>query len=150
MMEYLSQNLWVLWSVTAIVCLILELSSGDFFITCFAIGSIFSLITSLLDVPFWGQAFTFATLSILCIFFVRPSLVKWLHRTGEERLSNADALIGREGIVVDSIEKDNPGYVKIDGDEWKAYSRYGKDILKGDKVRVVSRDSIIITVEKLK
>ena len=34
MIEYFLQNMWQVWAVIAIACLILELSSGDFFIIC--------------------------------------------------------------------------------------------------------------------
>ena len=31
------QHFWLLWLIVAIVCLTLEMTSGDFFLTCFAI-----------------------------------------------------------------------------------------------------------------
>ena len=40
MMDYLANNMWQLWAVVAVAGLILELSSGDFFIICFAIGAV--------------------------------------------------------------------------------------------------------------
>ena len=40
MIDYLVQNLWTFWAVLAMVCLVLELSSGDFYITCFGIGAV--------------------------------------------------------------------------------------------------------------
>ena len=43
MMEYISQNLWLFWTVIMFICLILELSSGDFYVTCFAIGALISI-----------------------------------------------------------------------------------------------------------
>ncbi|MCH4148804.1 MAG: NfeD family protein [Prevotella sp.] len=149
MIEYLTENLWLLWTIIAMVCLILELSSGDFFVTCFAIGAICALISTLFGVPFWVQVIVFAVFSVLSILFVRPSLVKHIHSKDKERLSNADALIGREGIVIEPIEKGGSGYVKIDGDDWKAISKADEDILKGERVKVIHRESIIITVEKL-
>ena len=39
MIEFFTSNLWLIWVIISIVCLILELSSGDFFILCFAIGA---------------------------------------------------------------------------------------------------------------
>ena len=41
-MDYISQNLWLFWTVIMFICLILELSSGDFYVTCFAIGALIS------------------------------------------------------------------------------------------------------------
>ena len=33
MIEYLAQHLWQMWAVIAVVCLILELTAGDFFVS---------------------------------------------------------------------------------------------------------------------
>lgn len=149
MIEYFTQNLWLLWTIIAMVCLILELSSGDFFVTCFAIGAVCALVSTLFGAPFWVQVIIFAAFSVLSILFVRPSLLKHIHSKDKERLSNADALMGREGIVIEPIEKGGSGYVKIDGDDWKAITKEGEYIPKGEKVKVIGRESIIITVEKL-
>ena len=35
MTAYLASNLWAIWTAIAIICLIIELGSGDFFLTCF-------------------------------------------------------------------------------------------------------------------
>ena len=47
MLEYLLQHLWAIWTLVAMLCLIMEMSSGDFYITCFGIGAIVALIVSL-------------------------------------------------------------------------------------------------------
>ena len=47
----------------------------------------------------------------------------------------------------ETIEAEGYGRVAIDGDDWKAVSANGGRIEKGDNVKVVGRDSIIITVE---
>ena len=116
MLNYILENLWLLWTIIMFICLILELSSGDFFITCFAIGALVAVGVSFAGVPFWVQVVVWAVCSVLSIWLIRPRLLKALHRGGEERESNADALIGRVGEVVESIEADKPGYVKVDGD----------------------------------
>ena len=36
MLDYFSANLWQLWAILAVVCLIVELMTGGFFIICFA------------------------------------------------------------------------------------------------------------------
>ena len=35
MIEYFASNLWQAWAIMALICLILELTSGDFFFCCF-------------------------------------------------------------------------------------------------------------------
>lgn len=40
MADYIMNNVWQVWAIAAVICLILELSSGDFFIICFSIGAV--------------------------------------------------------------------------------------------------------------
>ena len=141
-------SLWILWAVGIFVCLILELTSGDFFITCFAIGGLFAVVAALIGLPFWLQVLVWAIFSLLSIRLIRPRLVRSLHRRGEQRESNADALIGREGVVIEDIQPEHSGYVKVDGDQWRAISR-GETIVKGKRVRIIDRESIIVTVEEV-
>lgn len=147
MIEYLTANLWLLWTLVAMICLILELSSGDFFVTCFAIGAICAILAAVLGLPLWLQVLIFAIGSVLSILFVRPSLLKHLHGRNRERVSNADALIGRVGTVTDAIEENGFGYVAIDGDSWRSHTASGAAVEAGTKVKVVARDSIVLTVE---
>ena len=149
MIDYLLSNLWLVWLIVAVICLIIEMTSFDFFVTCFAIGALGAMIGAIIGLPVWVQVLVWAIVSLLSIWFVRPSLTKYLHKGGEERASNADALIGREGKVIEDITPDKPGYVKIDGDEWRSVTANGQTIIKGTRVRVVSRDSIILTVETI-
>jgi len=146
MIEYFASNLWLFWVVICVLCLILEVSSGTFYILCFAIGAVFSVVSSSIGMPFWLQVIVFAVFSTLCLFFVRPFALKYLHRGEDKRTSNVDALIGRVGTVIDAIEAGGCGYVKIDGDEWKAITPDGSPIAKGEKVKVISMESIVVKV----
>ena len=97
MIDYFAANLWQLWTLVVVVCLILELTSGDFFILCFSIGALATAVVSAIGVGFYGQ------LAVLA----------------------------------------------IDGDDWKAVSADGSYVPSGQNVKVVGRESIIITVEKV-
>jgi membrane protein implicated in regulation of membrane protease activity len=148
MIDYFATHLWQLWLLVSFLCLILELTNGDFFIMCFAIGGVCASIASALGLGFYGDLLVFAVCSVLSLVFVRPSALKYLHKSGEERVSNADALIGRVGRVSEPIAAGGYGRVAIDGDDWKAVSADGNAIEKDARVIVCSLDSIIITVEK--
>ena len=147
MIEYFLQNMWQVWAVIAVVCLILELSSGDFFIICFSIGAVFAIISAVLGLSIYWQIFIFAIFSLLSVLFIRPVALRWLHKNDPNKPSNADALLGRTGRVTEAISAGSYGYVQIDGDLWKAVSQ--ADIAVGTTVRVVGRESTIITVEAL-
>ena len=148
MIDYFAANLWQLWILVVILCLLLELTSGDFFILCLAIGAIITAVISAIGVGFYGQLAVFVIASVLSIFFIRPPLLKRIHGKRRERPSNADALMGRIGRVSEAIEQNGYGRVAIDGDDWKAVSSDGSYIPLGQNVRVVGRESIIIEVEK--
>jgi len=147
MIEYLAQHLWQLWSVVAIVCLILELMAGDFFIICFSIGAFFAAVTAALGAGIYLQLLVFAVFTLVSLFWVRPFAQRYLHKGEDNRVSNADALMGRQGRVVEPVKADGFGRVQIDGDVWKAVTNEPQDIAAGTNVRVVGRESTIITVE---
>ena len=148
MIEYFLANMWQIWAVVAVVCLILELSSGDFFIICFSIGAVFAIITAVIGLNVYWQIFIFAIFSLLSVLFVRPIALRYLHKNEPNKPSNADALLGRTGKVTEAIQVNEPGYVQIDGDLWKAVTA-GADIPVGTTVRVVGRESTIVSVETL-
>lgn len=147
MIDFFTSNLWLIWVIISILCLILELSSGDFFILCFAIGAAVSAIVAGCGANLTWQIIVFAVVSALSLLLVRPALLKKLHKPQRERLSNAEAMIGQEGRVSESIDAGGYGRVAIDGDDWKARSVDGSAIDKDVRVRVVKMDSIILTVE---
>lgn len=147
MIEYFLANMWQMWAVLAVLGLILELTSGDFFIMCIAIGAMGAAIAA----PFsniYGQLAVFGAVSLFSLFQVRPFALRYLQRKGENRVSNADALLGRQGRVTTTIEAKGSGYVAIDGDVWKAVAVDDEEIAVGERVKVVGRESTIITVEK--
>lgn len=145
MIQYFAEHLWQLWLIVSFICLILELTNGDFFIFCFAVGGIGGLAASLFTDTLWIQVVAFSIVSLLSIFFVRPVILKYFHKPG--RKSNADALIGRTGKVEEAIPGNGFGYVRIDGDSWKAKTSDGEPLAAGTDVRVIKMESIIVTVE---
>ena len=150
MLDYFSANLWQLWAILAVVCLIVELMTGGFFIICFAIGAVAAALTTL----FGGlalQVVVFIIFSAVSVFMVRPFALRYLHENKPAPKSNADALLGRVGRVSETIVAGGFGRVAIDGDDWKAQAT-GTDtgIAEGSLVQVTGRESIIIDVEPVK
>lgn len=147
MIQYLTENIWQLWAIIAVVCLVIELSAGDFFVMCFAIGA---AVTTLFSLFFGGyvQLGVFALSSLLCVFFVRPFALRYLHKKESGRVSNVDALIGKHGFVTQKIPQEGSGRVAAGGDDWKAVSADASTIEEGTPVTVVGRDGLVVTVER--
>lgn len=149
MIDYLAQHLWQMWAVIAVVCLILELMAGDFFIICFSIGAVFTALVAAVGGGIYLQLLTFAVFSLISLFWVRPFAKRYLRKGEDTRVSNADALLGRQGRVVETVKADGFGRVQIDGDIWKTVTNEVQDIPEGSNVRVIGRESTIITVETI-
>ena len=147
MIEYIAQHWWQLWAVVAVACLILEMMAGDFFIICFSIGSLFAALVAAMGGGIYLQLTAFAIFTLVCLFWLRPFAKRYLHKGEDARISNADALLGRKGRVVDTVKAGGYGRVQIDGDVWKAVTTGEKDIPEGTTVTVTDRVSTIITVE---
>lgn len=137
------------WLIIAIVFVVIEIATVSFGAICFAFGAVASSIVSYFNFSFSMQLGAFAIVSFLAFLFVRPVLMKLIN-TKDEVTTNADAIIGRKGIVSEEISAENhTGRVSIDGDDWKAIATDGTTISKGSEVEVLSRDSLIITVRKI-
>ena len=149
MLAYILENMWQVWAVVAVICLILELMAGDFFIICFSIGALGGLLTALLSDSLYLQLFAFAVFTVLALVYVRPFAKRYLHKGEDSRVSNADALMGRQGRVVETVKAGGFGRVQIDGDIWKAVTNGEADIPEGSNVVVIDRASTIITVKTL-
>ena len=147
MIDYLTTNFWLLWTLVCVVALILEVSSGTFYLMCFAIGAVGAVMVSLMGTPLWLQVLVFSAISAVSVFCVRPLLVKCLHPVQKERMSNASALVGRQGVVIEPISAERSGYVRVDGDEWRAVTADGTMIERGVNVRIIAMNSIVVTVE---
>lgn len=144
-MEY-----YQIWLIAAIVLVIIELLTAGFGVICFAVGALFSALAAFLGVDslVW-QLLIFAVASVLCFIFLRPVVLRFLDKKSKDVKTNADALIGKTAIVSETIDSSaNQGRVAVDGDDWKAVSFDGSVINKGEKVEIISRDSIILTVKK--
>ena len=143
-MEY-----YQIWLIAAIVLVIIELLTAGFGVICFAIGALFSALAAFLKANLLWQMVVFAVASVICFIFLRPVLLRLLEKKSKDVKTNADALIGKIAVVSETIDPEkNQGRVAVDGDDWKAVSADGTVINKGEKVEIISRDSIILTVKK--
>lgn len=138
-----------IWLIAAIALVIFEICSATFGAICFAIGAGFSAFAAGLGAGVTWQIVIFAVVSLLTFIFLRPFMLKFMDRKSKDVKTNAEAIIGRKGIVSERINAEqHTGRVAIDGDDWKAVSEDGSIIEKGSSVEIVKMDSIIVTVKQ--
>lgn len=142
-------EVYQIWLIVAIALVIFEICSATFGAICFAIGAGFSALAAGLGLGLTWQVVIFAVVSLLTFVFLRPFMLKFMDRKSKDVKTNAEAIIGRKGIVSERIDAaQHTGRVAVDGDDWKAVSEDGSVIEKGVTVEIVKMDSIIVTVKQ--
>lgn len=139
-------EIWHIWAIVAILFIVGEILTSGFALVCFAVGCIGGAIGAAAGATLEWQLGIFAIATLAAFLAVRPLLKKLSAK--DEIATNADALIGRTAKVTECIEVNGKGRVALDGDIWQAVSNESTDIVEGEWVEVISRESIILTVKR--
>ena len=133
------------WSAAIVIFLVIEGVTAGLASIWFAIGSAAALISALFGAPVWLQIVWFVIISGVTLFFTRPLAKKYVN----SRIvpTNADRLIGMEGIVTECIDNlKGTGLVSIDGKTWTARSAGDEIIEKGAKVNALEISGVKLIV----
>ena len=146
---------WILWLIIAAVLVIVEILSQMVWTLCLAIACVAALVACLMGCTLPVQLAVLAVASVVAYLVLVPYFKKIHHqateREGRAARTGMDALIGMDATVVQAIEPGRLGRVKVDGDNWQARARHeGESFMIGQRVRIHSYDSIILTVESIK
>lgn len=140
---------WHLWMYAAILFFIIEVFTPGFIVACLGLGALAGAITAYLGFNLDHQLMSFATITIVSLFVLRPLLYK-KGKSKDLIKTNTDALISRKARVTETIDNSlSKGRVSIDGDKWRAKSASGEVIPQDSNVEVISIDSTIVTVKKI-
>lgn len=123
--ELITYGLITIWFIPSIILTIILKSFG---LNNFYIELLIVLITS----------------SILLIF-TRPIVVKLLKPKNIK--TNFDRILDMEGKIIKEVKLNDFGIVKVDGKEWRCYSK--KEIDKGKIVKIKKIDSNKLEVEEV-
>ena len=139
--------MWKIWLIISGICLIVESFTLGFFVFWFSIGAIFALITSLFTTNIIIQSTVFVITSTLLLLLTKP-LIKKFVKTPKTTPTNVYSIIGKEGIVLETIDSINgTGKVKVNGELWSAIS--DSNIEKDEKIKVISVNGVKLKVEKI-
>lgn len=140
---------WVVWLVIAVIMVVIEIVTTGLATLWFAVGAIVAMIMDLCGAPVVSQVVVMAVVSIvcfiLCMIWVRPKLESLRKKNVQK--TNADRLIGREGIVIVPLNAtEGKGQVKVDGQIWSAKAR--EDLKEGTKITVRSIEGVKLVIER--
>lgn len=136
----------IVWLILGVVFVLLEASTVGLTSIWFAIGALAALIVSFLSHNFWLQAEVFVVVSLATLLLIRPLAAARFHPK-DNIPTNADSLIGKEGIVTQPIDNlAGTGQVKIAGQVWTARSESGENIPKGATVTAMRIEGVRLFV----
>lgn len=135
------------WLILTMILIMVEIISLGLTSIWFAGGAFAAGLISLTGAHWLIQILTFAVVSTIFFVFTRPFAAKHLLRHVEK--TNVDSLIGKEGIVKETINNfDSHGIVKISGMEWTARSADNTKIPAGETVTVQKISGVKLIVTK--
>lgn len=124
-----------LWFALLIAFVVAEAVTVSMVSAWFAVGSLASLITSLLGGKLWLQVVVFVIVSAVALAMLRPIAKKYF--TPRITRTNVDAMVGKTCLCVTAIENlSGCGQVKIGDVEWTARSTTGEAIPAGTEVKI--------------
>ncbi|MBI5648561.1 MAG: NfeD family protein [Ignavibacteriae bacterium] len=136
--------LYYWWFAAAVLFFILEIVTPGFVLLWFGVGA---LLAGLLDLAGVHnpliQTLVFVVVSIVLVFLSRTVFKNVFMRAspGADLKTNADAMLGRAGIVTETIDNEHSlGRVLVDGQDWAARSADGSVIEVSARVTVQSLD----------
>ena len=127
------------WLAVALAFAVAEMLTLAFYAVFLVIAGLAASIAALLGVSQLGQVVVFCVVSIAGVLAARPPLMGYLNRNRPpETRSGAQAMIGKEVLVIEEIQPHQPGHVRVAGESWPAVSADGSTISAGSTVLVDS------------
>jgi membrane protein implicated in regulation of membrane protease activity len=147
MREFLSDNQWVLWLALSVGLAAAELLSLDLILLMLAVGALGGAVVAAVQGPVILQVLVALAISLGMLTFVRPNVVRRLHR-GPELTTGHAALVGKQAIVLETVDA-RTGRIKLRGQIWSARSVDESVIAPGSTVDVYEIDGATAVVYRV-
>lgn len=135
------------WIGLIILFLVIEAATLGLTTIWFTIGAIFSLLAAVFGWALEVQIGIFFVISVVLFFFTRPVALKYL-KVGHVK-TNVNAVIGKTGVVTQSIPENERGQVKVSGQIWTAIGQNGESMEKDEEVEVVAIEGVKLIVKRI-
>lgn len=144
--QFIDQWAWIGWLILIAIFLVIEMLTLDFTFLMLSFGSVVGLVTDFVGIPVWVQVLIAAAAAGLFILFLRPPLIKRLHRGEDPTKSNVEALLDLRGTALQDITQIS-GQVKLsNGDTWTARTAGAVPIPQGSPIAVIAINGATATV----
>lgn len=137
------------WLTVAVIMAVIEGITPALVTIWFMFGALAAMVLSIFVQSFAVQFAVFAGVSAVLLIFTRP-LVKKIFRKTKTVYTNADRIIGQEGVVTEKISNlENKGQITVLGQVWSAKSQDGS-IIPSDKTVTVCSIHGVKAIVKIK
>lgn len=145
MMEKYMPFIWIGFAIVMAVC---EAATTQLVSLWFVLGAVAAAVSTIFTPNIFIQLVVFLVVSAASLLITRP-LVKRIRRNNSKVGTNADRLIGQQGIVTKEIaDPFSVGQVKVLGEVWSAQSEI-TPIKVGAKVEVLEIEGVRLIVEEM-
>ncbi|XDD48210.1 NfeD family protein [Leptospira sp. WS39.C2] len=149
-MDLIFANTAYLWILTGIILLFSEFLLPGTFVMFLGVGAIFTgILTRLFPMEFYTEVIVWVISSLVSIL-LGGSLVKKFFKSESsvDPFIQDDFLNQIVPVEIDVLVNRLGGKIRFQGTVWDAISKDNK-ILKGEYVRILSRENLTFTVEKV-
>lgn len=146
-------SVWAFWLAVAAIFVIAEVLTQSLWMLCIALGCAAAILPWYFGLGTAAQLFVVAAVAVLSYLLFAKPLKRRLHERAAaipDSATGMDALVGQTATVLQAIEPGRMGRVRAYGDNWQAVAEQADaSIPAGSRVRILSYDSIILTVTQI-
>jgi len=136
------------WLILALIFLFAEMGTpGLFFFIAFSVGFLITAFLAFLGFSFAFQCWS-AIICSLVVFWILRHYFSVKSGKGEE--TNVEALAGKKGVVLKTLERNKIGKVKIRGEVWSAVAQGAEVLHEQAIVEVVGVEGNKLVVKAVK
>jgi len=139
----------VIWFLIGLAFLLLEFMLPGLIVLFFGFGAwITAICTLIFDLGLNAQLIVFIGTSVLSLIFLRKYFKRIFVGKDEKAVDEVlEEFVGKIVVAESDFEKGRKGKVTFKGAIWEALSE--TDIKKGDQLKIIGKDSIVLKVESL-
>lgn len=145
-MEFVLENMWVVWIAIGIVALVIEMSTAALVSIWFVPAAVLTCLFSLVVESIFAQIVVFVILSAIAMVISRKVYKKYIKKDKDE-IGADSKMMGKIVKVVEDTDA-NSGQVLVGDIYWKARSENGEIILKDEQAKIVSVDGTTLVINK--
>lgn len=134
------------WIILAVLLGVIEAATVSLVSIWGAISAVLCAVLAYFSFPQKAVSYIFVISTLVLVLLTRPASKKLLKN--KKTLTNADRVIGAEGIVTKKIERFAPGEIKVCGQFWTAETENNEEIEAEKSVTVCEIRGVKLIVKE--